>query len=284
MQFISPAIKYIQQKVLSHKKISCFVLGMLSARALPPFYAFPILFLTMSALLLILNTSENKKQSFAFGYWFGFGYFACNMAWIGNAVLIEAAKLGWLFPIILLAAGGFFGLFVALPALLSNLPKSFYARWLSFAAWWVIFEWIRSFILTGFPWNLLGSVLAFDLTLLQAASIVGTYGLSLAILLVCCAPALIAFYKNKTSIATAALTILFISASLIGYGKYHLNQMDIAQSETKIRLVQPAIPQKMKWNRQKLEENLEQYINMSKQTGLEEIDLGRNGNTFRSGL
>ena len=273
MQFISPAIKYIQQKVLSHKKISCFVLGMLSARALPPFYAFPILFLTMSALLLILNTSENKKQSFAFGYWFGFGYFACNMAWIGNAVLIEAAKLGWLFPSILLAAGGFFGLFVALPALLSNLPKSFYARWLSFAAWWVIFEWIRSFILTGFPWNLLGSVLAFDLTLLQAASVVGTYGLSLAILLVCCAPALIAFYKNKTSIATAALTILFISASLIGYGKYHLNQMDIAQSETKIRLVQPAIPQKMKWNRQKLEENLEQYINMSKQTGLEEIDF-----------
>ena len=273
MQFISSAIKYIQQKVLSHKKISCFVLGMLSARALPPFYAFPVLFLTMSTFLLILNTSENKKQSFAFGYWFGFGYFACNMAWIGNAVLIEAEKLGWLFPIILLAAGGFFGLFIAFPALLSNLAKSFYARWLSFASWWVIFEWIRSFILTGFPWNLLGSVLAFDLTLLQAAAVVGTYGLSLAVLLVCSAPALIIINKNKTAFLTATLAILCISGALISYGKYHLAQMDMAESDTKIRLVQPAIPQKMKWNRQKLEQNLEQYINMSKQEGLEDIDF-----------
>ena len=273
MQFIFSAIKYIQQKILSHKKVSCFVLGMLSARALPPFYAFPVLFLTFSAFLLILNTSENKKQSFAFGYWFGFGYFACNMAWIGNAVLIDAEKLGWLFPIILLAAGGFFGLFVALPALLSNLPKSFYARWLSFASWWVIFEWIRSFILTGFPWNLLGSVLAFNLTLLQAAAVVGTYGLSLAVLLVCSAPALIIFYKNKTGIITAALAILFIIGALICYGKYHLSQMDLAQSGTKIRLVQPAIPQKMKWNRQKLKQNLEQYINMSQQAGFEDVDF-----------
>ncbi len=273
MQFISPAIKYIQQKVLSHKKISCFILGMLSARALPPFYAFPILFLTFSVFLLILNKSENKKQSFSFGYWFGFGYFACNMAWIGNAVLIEAAKLGWLFPIILLAAGGFFGLFVAFPALLSCLFKSLYARWLSFAAWWVIFEWIRSFILTGFPWNLLGSVLAFDITLLQAAAVIGTYGLSLAVLLISSAPALIIFYRQKASFACAALTILLILGSLIGYGKYHLSQMDMAPSSTKIRLVQPAIPQEMKWNRQKLEHNLEQYIHMSQKDGLDEIDF-----------
>ena len=103
MQFIFSAIKYIQQKILSHKKVSCFVLGMLSARALPPFHAFPVLFLTFSAFLLILNTSENKKQSFAFGYWFGFGYFACNMAWtlfvwaaylIYTAVAISRQKEG----------------------------------------------------------------------------------------------------------------------------------------------------------------------------------------------
>ena len=273
MQFFSSAIKYIQQKVLSHQKTACFVLGMISARALPPFYTFPLLFLTFSAFLLILNQAQGKKQSFAFGYWFGFGYFACNLAWIGNAVLIDAARLGWLFPIILLAAGGFFGLFIAFPALLANQAKSFYGRWLAFAGWWVIFEWIRSFILTGFPWNLLGSVLAFDTTLIQAAAVVGTYGLSLAVLMICSAPALIMHYQNKTSLNIALGSILFISACLVGYGRYHLANMDTSPSSTKIRLVQPAIPQKMKWNRQKLEENLEQYIDMSKQNGLDDVDF-----------
>ena len=273
MSFITQSLTRIWQKICHHKKTSCFVLGMLSARALPPFYAFPLLFLTFSAFLLLLNQAQNKRQSFACGYWFGFGYFACNMAWIGNAVLIDAEKLGWLFPIILLAAGGFFGLFIALPALLTNLIKSFYGRWLSFAAWWVIFEWIRSFILTGFPWNLLGSVLAFNLTLLQAAAVIGTYGLSLAVLMICSAPALIIHYQNKISYSIALGSILLILAGLIGYGRNHLAQMDTTPSNTKIRLVQPAIPQDMKWNRQKLEENLQQYIDMSKQEGLEDIDF-----------
>lgn len=259
--------------LLSQKKTLCLALGIMSASALPPFYAFPILFLTFSSLLLILNTAKDKKQSFTYGYWFGFGYFACNLSWIGNAVLIDAAKLGWLFPIIILAAGGFFGLFTALPALLSNLFKSFYSRWLAFAAWWSLFEWIRSFIFTGFPWNLLGSVLSFKLTLLQAASIIGTYGLSLAVLLICSAPALIFYYRNKKSIIISLGSILLIFGMLIGYGTYHLSSMKDTPSDTKIRLVQPAIPQKMKWNRQKLEQNFEQYINMSKQDGLEDIDF-----------
>ncbi len=273
MPFLSRTIHQAVKQIMEHKKLTCLIIGMISARALPPFYAFPLLFLTISGFLLILNTSHNKKQSFAYGYWFGFGYFACNMAWIGNAVLIDSAKLGWLFPIILLAAGGFFGLFIALPALLSALFKSFYAKWLSFSAWWVIFEWIRSFIFTGFPWNLLGSVLAFNPHLLQAASAVGTYGLSLAVLLITGAPALIIYYRNKISLWVTLVTIVLISGSLVGYGIHYMTEQNNTPSTTKIRLVQPAIPQEMKWNKQKLEENLEQYIHLSQSQNPQDIDF-----------
>ena len=55
--------------------------------------------------------TEKPKEAFAFGYWFGFGYFACGLSWIGNALLIDAQTFGWLYPLVFLASGAFFGLF-----------------------------------------------------------------------------------------------------------------------------------------------------------------------------
>lgn len=148
------------------------------------------------------------------GYWFGFGWFACGFSWVGNALLIDAAAFGWLYPLTLLAAGAFFGLFAGIPAALAWYFKNTYARWLAFASFWVILEWIRSFIFTGFPWNLLGSVLAFDDRGLQLASFFGTYGLSLLVLLCVSAPALIVIRRTRASAAAAAALI----CRLLGFG------------------------------------------------------------------
>ena len=174
----------------THKKSLCFATGAISVLALPPYYVFPLLFISISYLLFSISKADSAKKAFAYGYWFGFGWFAFGLSWIGNALLIDAAALGWLYPITLFASGAFFGLFIGIPAALTHYFKKAYAQWLAFAALWVIFEWIRSFILTGFPWNLMGSVLSFSPLLLQSVSIFGTYGLSLLVLLGCSASAL----------------------------------------------------------------------------------------------
>ncbi len=255
------------------KKRLAFLLGMLSVEVLPPFDQLWIGFFSFSALLLLLNSAIGRKNAFAIGYWFGFGYFACNMAWIGNALLIDAVRFGWLYPITLAAAGAFFGLFVAFPALLSFYFKNLYARWLSFSALWVIFEWIRSFIFTGFPWNLLGSSLAFSDTLLQAAALIGTYGLSLLVLMALSAPALLLCYRNKTAAAVSLSALVLIGAFLYGYGSWRLGSADNSPSDVRVRIVQPAIPQAMKWNKEKLENNFAEYIKLSTAPGLDKIDF-----------
>lgn len=255
------------------KKRLAFLLGMLSVEMLPPFDLFWIGFFTFPALLLLINSAATKKSAFAIGYWFGFGYFACNMAWIGNALLLDAAHLGWLFPITLGAAGAFFGLFIAFPAMLSVCFKNLYSRYLSFAAWWVVFEWLRSFIFTGFPWNLLGSSLAFSDILLQAAAVIGTYGLSLLVLMIVTAPALYIFYRTRVSLAMTAAIIISISAATYFYGYQRLSQADKTPGEIRVRIVQPAIPQAMKWNKEKLESNFAEYIKLSQAPGLNQIDF-----------
>lgn len=222
---------------------------------------------------MLVNSAENAKKAFAYGYWFGFAYFACNLSWIGNALLIDATHLGWLYPITLLAAGSFFGLFTAFPAILSFYFKNLYSRYFAFSAFWVIFEWIRSFIFTGFPWNLLGSVLAFNDIAVQPAALIGTYGLSLLVLMPAMAPALYFHYRTPRSLTVSVLIILAVPAFICTYGYWHFKPYEKPQSGIIVRLVQPSIPQEMKWNKHALEQNFNRYLKLSQTPGLENVDF-----------
>ena len=160
-------------------KTSALALGCLSVAALPPYYLLPLLAAAFGGLMFLLLASPSPKKAFAVGYWFGFGHFACGLFWINNALMMDLPRLGWLIPLCFAGSGGFFGLFAAFPALFCRFFKGNWPRLLAFAAAWTFFEWIRSFIFTGFPWNLLGTVWAFSDSAIQAAALFGTYGLSL---------------------------------------------------------------------------------------------------------
>lgn len=266
-------MKKLIDKVAGYPRLLALFLGLLAVRALPPFYCFPVLFVSFGGLLLLINAAPSKRKAFGLGYWFGFAYFACNMSWIGNALLVDALRFGWLYPVTLLAAGAFFGLFTAIPAALSFCFKNIYARWLSFSAFWVIFEWIRSFIFTGFPWNLLGSVLAFSDETVQLASVVGTYGLSLLTLMLTSAPALCFFAPSARKTAGVLSSIAATAVLVWIFGSWRLPTIDGEKPETMIRIVQPAIPQTMKWKKAELENNFREYIRLSRQPGLKQIDF-----------
>ena len=173
----------IKNNILTHPKTTAALLGLLSVLVLPPYYIWPLLFITMSGMVLLLSRTPTFKKTFTQGYWFGFTFYGAGFSWICNALLIEADKLGWLILPALIAGGAFFGLFTAIAATFTCLYKSPQGKVLSFSAAWTLLEWIRSFILTGFPWNLLGTSLAFSDKLIQGASLFGTYGLSLLVAL-----------------------------------------------------------------------------------------------------
>lgn len=260
-------------KLLQYPKATAFFCGWLSVSAFPPYYFFPVLFITFSLLLILINKAPFPFQAFKIGYSFGFSLFAFGFAWVGNALLIDAWHFGWLYPITLAAAGAFFGLFIAVPAYLSFFFKNLLSRYLAFCSLFVIFEWIRSFFLTGFPWNLQGYVLAFNDRLIQLASVGGTYLLSLIVVLICTLPALLSINRSKKIMRICLYVPLGLLLFLYLFGSFRLHNQDRTESDTRIRIVQPSIPQAMKWKKETLEYNFNQYIRISQSRKLDNIDF-----------
>src|SRR5882724_8324304 len=165
-----------------------FAAGALSTLAMPPFFAFPILWLTFPVLVWLIDGAVAEAKSgrvrrlrpaFAIGWWFGFGYFLASLWWIGNAFLVEADQFAWLMPLAVIvlpaALALFWGLGVAL------------AQFLWSEDWRRIFalafglggaEWLRGHLFTGFPWNAIGYALTSGEILMQSAALFGIYALS----------------------------------------------------------------------------------------------------------
>ena len=147
--------------------ILCLIFGFLSGFGFAPYSCIPLLFLTYSLFFFEFMKAQNKKQMFFSGFCFGFGIGAMSMSWLIHALLIDNGTFAWLIPVIPLGFGLLFGIFFGLPSLLCHKVNHEFARILIFAAWITIFEWIRSWLFTGFPWNLTGSVWIAWLPILQ---------------------------------------------------------------------------------------------------------------------
>lgn len=259
-----------------HPMISSLAVGLLSVFSFAPYFNFAVAVCCFIVLMHLLLETDGWKEKFKLGYIFGFGYFAAGFAWVGNAVLIEPDTFGWLYPIILIAAGVFFGFFTAVPAACMSLAKDKFGEWLVFCGAWVIAEWVRSWFLTGFPWNLLGYSWAFNPELIQNAAIGGVYLTSLLVIMAYTVWGLmlnvyvdVLYADNgdngikrlaKSSYKALLIMVVIVLGNLF-WGKARI--ADMPSSDVTVRIVQPSIPQSMKWTRELAEKNFQTYVDLS---------------------
>ena len=258
------------------KTLGLLCLGAVASLIFPPFInAFAGYLALIAFLYLLFNQEQNKKQLFAKAYAFGFGFFVIGFAWINNALLIDEEKFIAFIPLVICAIGFFFGLFWAIPAIFITLGKNIYTKMLLFCCAFTFMEWIRSFIFTGFPWNLLGTALSFDYHLIQPAAYIGTYGLSLILLFFCCGINLILLSIKHKNFYRGSLLFIFIPILTIGLAQQNLTVSSDSQNTKPltVRLVQPSIPQTFKWHPALLYKNFRQYIDLTRSEPLDNIDL-----------
>lgn len=253
-----------------------FAAGAVSSFAQAPYHAWPILFVTMTLFVWLLDGAVAPSRarglgrfwpSFRTGWLFGFGYFCFGLWWIGNAFLVDAEEFIWLLPfaVTILPAG--MALFWGLAAALARLAwRDGWVRLVALAATLTLVEWLRGTVFTGFPWNTLGTAFMPTPVLMQSASIIGTYGVTFFAVFVAVAPAVFAPGQGaqprgiRPVVALAALVL----AIHTGFGFWVLSQ---AETETvagvKLRIVQPAIDQTKKWDPENEPEIMQRYFDLS---------------------
>ncbi|PCI37526.1 MAG: apolipoprotein N-acyltransferase [Rhodospirillaceae bacterium] len=225
-----------------------FVLGFLAAFAMPPLYQLYLLVPAFSGLLWLVMASSTRWQAFVVGWWFGAGFFAAGLYWVSFALLVDAAKFGWLIPLATLGFAFGFGLYSAFTTwVVRAVPgQNLVGKALILASSWTFFEWMRGWFLTGFPWNPLGSVWAFSEPLLQGASVGGVLGLSLLAALSATLPGALA----QPGRLAKALNVAVLCMIVITWGLGQQRLVEASQEtvpNVRLRLVQPNILQANKW-------------------------------------
>ena len=265
--------------------------GALSVLAMAPFFLWPILFFTLPILIWALDAAGFRESDEAspmacyrrrlrhaafIGWAFGFGYFLASIYWIGYAFYVDAERYAALMPLAVAALPAALALFYgAAAALAVALWRRGYARILAFAFAFFCAEAGRGYLLTGFPWNLLGEAVAANDAHMQAAAYIGIYGLTLAALLIFTAPsALIAapISRNGRLWSPLVAAALVLSASY-AFGTYRLQQQTGEVQGVRLRIVQPNIPQREKWKLENRRWIFERTIALSKK-GTSGEDIG----------
>ena len=178
-----------------------FFLGLLLALSFDPF-KIPFASILAIGLYFLVNDYVFKKfpsqyQLFFYnGVFFGFGFFLLSMYWVSNSIIEFDKNLSFIAPVILICfpigLSFFFGLMQLVSALVwsDTNSKLFY-----FSSIWIIFEFLRSSLFTGLPWNLIGYSWSWSMSFSQSTSIFGTYGLGL--LTVFCSVSIFSIFLNK---------------------------------------------------------------------------------------
>ena len=234
------------------------VFGALSAGALPPVYAVPVLLVTVPALLALIGAQPGWRGAAAIGFWFGLGLNIIGLYWITEAILFEAARFWWLVPLAVPALAAVMAAFIAIPCGLARLAPEGWRRVLVLAGTWVLADLARQFIATGFPWNLWGSVWEIPGPVgdvfIQPASLVSVHGLTLATLLLAATPALGARFMLAGVVALAAWA---------GFGVWRLSGPPPAPPGINVVLVQGNVAQGQKWDRDFLIAIFERYLKLT---------------------
>ena len=249
-----------------------FMAGVVSTFALPPYHAIPVLWIALPVFLWLLDGCTTWRASLRVGWAFGFGHFLVGLAWIVHAFYVDAETFGLLAWPALIGLTFGLGAFFAVVALVTRLiPASDRvarraARALLFAAAWMLQEWLRNWILTGFPWNPMATVWSESATpigiaIQQSVSVIGTFGLSLVTVAAASLAATLAAPQSSRWLwASAPLAVLAVMA---GLGHVRLETPTTFVPGVKLRLVQPNVPQAEKWRPALREVHLQDYVALS---------------------
>ena len=211
--------------------------GLITSLGLAPFGLWPIALVALACIYIMMLSAQSRRSAAVIGWAAGTGYFALALVWIVEPFMVDPWRHAWMAPFALFFMSAGLALFWGAAAGFAHGRGR-----LAFIGALTLAELARAYLLTGFPWAMLGYLWSESPMALYAA-IIGPHGLTIL--------ALITAVSLATRPARLPLTgYLPIIAVLAALACVPLIRQDTsAPSDAPlVRLIQPNAPQHQKWD------------------------------------
>jgi apolipoprotein N-acyltransferase len=253
-----------QLQVLA-RLITAFATGAALNLAFAPFGWWPIALLAPAALFALIRGLP-PRRAFAAGAAFGAGLFAFGTYWLYTCLHVFGLVPLWLTLIlqsVLVAAAS---IYLAMTCYLANrfwLKPGVTRDWLVLPVLWVLLEWLRGWLFSGFPWLSLGYSLI-DSPLAGWAPLFGVYGITWAAATIAAA---LNVLSMRGALATRRLWALGLALLmfLIPWLTAHHDWTHPVGQPVRVAAVQGAVPQDQKWQLKNRDLTMQRYLRLTNQ-------------------
>lgn len=230
--------------------------GALTLFAFAPYRLFWLMPLCLAALIELLQ--REPRRAFWIGYVWGVAAYTSNFKWIYDSLHGVAGLPAWIAAPLVLLLPAYLGLYPGLAAWIAcRIDSRPAVRWLiAFPAAWELGEWLRSWVMTGFPWAAAGYSQITESPLSGYAPLGGIHLVSYLVALSAGALAMLARAGMRQRLA------ILLAAGLIWGSGFWLRGREWTIPVGKpitVALAQGNIAQEMKWSPENLELSLLTY-------------------------
>ncbi|MGD9811371.1 MAG: apolipoprotein N-acyltransferase, partial [Sphingobium sp.] len=228
--------------------LTAVAIGFLSATGFAPLGLWPVTLLCMAALLWFAERTNTRKQAFLLGWCFGLGHFTLGNNWIAHAFVYQDAMPHWLGYFAVAALSLYLAVWPGLATLGFQMAR---ARWPGlaatplFGALWILTEYGRATLFTGFAWDPLGMIWL-GTGLDQASRFIGTYGLSA--LAIFASGALLSIGRRQWRAGTPIVAALLAIGAWGWVRADHVRMNNESGAVARVTIVQPNINQNEKYD------------------------------------
>ena len=231
-------------------RLIAFVLGAFTTLAFAPFEISILAPLAILPLLYICLTVAPRDAA-GHAFWYGFGLFLTGTYWIYISVHVYGNAALWIALLLMVALALLMASVIAVGGWIMN-RLSHGEPWLLVfvgPAAWMLVEWVRSWVLTGFPWMALGYA-QIDTPLAGWAPVLGVYGVSF--MLVLSTAAIIATLMAGTARGRIVGVSTVVLPWVIGGILTFVDWTEADGQPVRATILQAGVSQDQKWERDQL--------------------------------
>lgn len=220
--------------------LAAIALGLIGACAYPPLHLWPLGLAALAGFGWLVHAAPTKRAALWIGWCFGWAHLTLANNWIATAFTHQAKMpefLGWLAVPLLCIYLAWYPALAALTAHVLAKKRPLWAFGLVLAGAWIVTEWLRGWVFTGYPWPPVGLMLLGGWEtpgLARVLPFMGTYALSGLTMLLGCGVLAAIIRRRATDLIVPLVPLIAVML---------VPATPATNSDLRYTLVQPYIPQ-----------------------------------------